>query len=105
SPKLTLDPHRAPASGDCKLCGDHAHGPSDLGGLVASRPEVPVKLDRFNVFAGMTPAEVKALLVLGPGSFVMASTIGTINVGLPAVQDEFGVSLSALKWVSIMGAI
>lgn len=53
----------------------------------------------------MTPAEVKALLVLGPGSFVMASTIGTINVGLPAVQDEFGVSLSALKWVSIMGAI
>ena len=64
-----------------------------------------MNLQRFNVFAGLTSAEVKALLVLGPGSFVMASTIGTINVGLPAVQDEFGVSLSALKWVSIMGAI
>ena len=64
-----------------------------------------MNLQRFNIFAGLTPAEVKALLVLGPGSFVMASTIGTINVGLPAVQDEFGVSLSALKWVSIMGAI
>ncbi len=43
--------------------------------------------------------------MLGPGSFVSASTIGTINVGLPSIQDEFGVSLSALKWVSIMGAI
>jgi EmrB/QacA subfamily drug resistance transporter len=64
-----------------------------------------VNLQRYNVFHGLTSAEVKALLVLGPGSFVMASTIGTINVGLPAVQDEFGVSLSALKWVSIMGAI
>jgi len=64
-----------------------------------------LNLQRFNILAGLTPAEVKALLVLGPGSFVMASTIGTINVGLPAVQDEFGVSLSALKWVSIMGAI
>ena len=45
------------------------------------------------------------MLVLGPVSFVIASTIGTINVGLPAIQDEFDISLSALKWVSIMGGI
>src|SRR5262249_50639885 len=54
---------------------------------------------------GLTREEVTLLLVLGPGSFVTASTIGTINVGLPAIQHEFGVSLSALKWVSIMGSI
>jgi MFS family permease len=62
-------------------------------------------LARFNVLSGLTPNEAKLLITLGPGSFVMASTIGTINIGLPAVQDEFDVSLSALKWVSIIGAI
>src|SRR5437660_4126619 len=54
---------------------------------------------------GLTKDELRLVLVLGPGSFVTASTIGTINVGLPAIQHEFGVSLSALKWVSIMGGI
>src|SRR5207248_10589614 len=54
---------------------------------------------------GLTKEEIGLVLVLGPGSFVTASTIGTINVGLPAIQHEFGVSLSALKWVSIMGSI
>ena len=54
---------------------------------------------------GLNRDEIKLLLVLGPGSFVIASTIGTINVGLPAIQDEFHISLSALKWVSIMGGI
>src|SRR5262249_10490239 len=54
---------------------------------------------------GLNREEIGLLLVLGPGSFVTASTIGTINVGLPAIQHEFGVSFSALKWVSIMGSI
>ena len=62
-------------------------------------------LSRLNILSGLTPGEAKILITLGPGSFVLASTIGTINIGLPAIQDEFGVSLSALKWVSIMGAI
>jgi MFS family permease len=56
-------------------------------------------------FKGLTHEELKLLLVLGPGSFVSASTIGTINIGLPAIQREFDISLSALKWVSIMGGI
>jgi hypothetical protein len=64
-----------------------------------------MRLPSGGMFAGLTSREVSLLLVLGPGSFVMASTIGTINVGLPAIQDEFDISLSALKWVSIMGAI
>ena len=59
----------------------------------------------LNAFQGLTRDEIKLLLVLGPGSFVIASTIGTINIGLPAIQDEFDISFSALKWVSIMGGI
>src|SRR3970040_1648856 len=62
-------------------------------------------LSRLNILSGLTPGEAKILITLGPVSFALASTIGTINIGLPAIQDEFGVSLSALKWVSIMGAI
>jgi EmrB/QacA subfamily drug resistance transporter len=53
----------------------------------------------------MSEAEVKLLLVLGAGAFVLASTYSSINVALPEVQREFGISLSALKWVSIIGSI
>jgi EmrB/QacA subfamily drug resistance transporter len=59
----------------------------------------------LRLLEGLTSDELRLVLVLGPGSFVTASTLGTINVGLPAIQHEFGVSLSALKWVSIMGGI
>jgi len=45
-------------------------------------------LKRLNALEGLTSEEVRLLVALGPGSFVLASTIGTINVGLPAVQDE-----------------
>jgi len=53
----------------------------------------------------MTAAEAKLLAVLGAGAFVLASTYSSINVALPRIQDEFEISLSALKWVSIIGAI
>jgi EmrB/QacA subfamily drug resistance transporter len=53
----------------------------------------------------MTDAEAKLLALLGAGAFVLASTYSSINVALPQIQDEFGISLSALKWVSIIGAI
>jgi len=53
----------------------------------------------------MTAAEVRLLAVLGAGAFVLASTYSSINVALPRIQDEFEISLSALKWVSIIGAI
>jgi EmrB/QacA subfamily drug resistance transporter len=54
---------------------------------------------------GLSDAEVRLLVVLGIGAFVLASTYSSINVALPEIQREFGVSLSALKWVSIIGAI
>ncbi|HEU0075766.1 MAG TPA: MFS transporter [Dehalococcoidia bacterium] len=53
----------------------------------------------------MTSHETQMLLLLGAGAFVLASTYTSINVALPQIQDEFDVSLSALKWVSIIGAI
>ena len=59
----------------------------------------------FNIVKGLTDAEVRLLVVLGTGAFVLASTYSSINVALPEIQREFGVSLSALKWVSIIGAI
>jgi EmrB/QacA subfamily drug resistance transporter len=62
-------------------------------------------VNAFRVFHGMTDAETRLLLLLGAGAFVLASTYTSINVALPQIQDEFEVSLSALKWVSIIGAI
>jgi EmrB/QacA subfamily drug resistance transporter len=59
----------------------------------------------LGLFRGLTDAEVRLLVVLGTGAFVLASTYSSINVALPQIQREFGVSLSALKWVSIIGAI
>lgn len=56
-------------------------------------------------FKGMTASETRLLILLGAGAFVLASTYTSINVALPQIQDEFGISLSALKWVSIIGAI
>ncbi len=56
-------------------------------------------------FEGMTHDEIRMLVVLGAGAFMLASTYTSINVALPQIQDEFGVSLSVLKWVSIIGAI
>src|SRR4029079_5176316 len=49
--------------------------------------------------------ETRLLCILGAGAFVLASTYSSINVALPEVQHEFEISLSALKWVSIIGAI
>jgi EmrB/QacA subfamily drug resistance transporter len=59
----------------------------------------------LGLFRGLTDAEARLLVVLGIGAFVLASTYSSINVALPEIQREFDVSLSALKWVSIIGAI
>jgi EmrB/QacA subfamily drug resistance transporter len=60
---------------------------------------------RFNVLNGLSSEEVGLLFILGAGAFLLASTYSGINVALPHIQREFGISLSALKWVSIIGAI
>jgi EmrB/QacA subfamily drug resistance transporter len=53
----------------------------------------------------MEQSEIKLMLLLGAGAYVLASTYTSINIALPDIQKDFGVSLSALKWVSIIGAI
>ena len=68
-------------------------------------PQLPARLKVINPVQGMEESEVKLMVLLGAGAFVLASTYTSINVALPDIQDEFGVSLSALKWVSIIGAI
>jgi EmrB/QacA subfamily drug resistance transporter len=65
----------------------------------------PRRLDALNPVKGMDESEVRLLALLGAGAFVLASTYTSINVALPSIQDEFDISLSALKWVSIIGAI
>ena len=68
-------------------------------------PQLPARLKVLNPTQGMEQSEVKLLVLLGAGGYVLASTYTSINVALPDIQDEFGLSLSALKWVSIIGAI
>ena len=63
------------------------------------------QLRLLNVLRGLSPDEVKLLAVLGTGSFLLMSSLSSINVALPEIQQEFDISLSALKWVSIIGAI
>jgi EmrB/QacA subfamily drug resistance transporter len=67
--------------------------------------QLPARLKVLNPVQGMEDSEVKLMLLLGAGGYVLASTYTSINVALPQIQDDFGLSLSALKWVSIIGAI
>jgi EmrB/QacA subfamily drug resistance transporter len=62
-------------------------------------------LRALNVFHGMSREEVRLLVILGAGAFMLASSLNSINVALPEIQREFDISLSALKWVSIIGGI
>lgn len=59
----------------------------------------------LNVFKGLSREETRLLLILGSGAYMLASSLTSINVALPEIQSEYGVSLSALKWVSIIGGI
>jgi EmrB/QacA subfamily drug resistance transporter len=60
---------------------------------------------RLNLLRGFTSEEVTLLLVLGGGSFLLMSNLSSINVALPDIRDDYGVSLSEIKWVSIIGFI
>lgn len=59
----------------------------------------------MNPFKGLSKQELKLLIVLGVGSFTLMSSLSSINVALPRIQNEFDISLSALKWVSIIGPV
>jgi EmrB/QacA subfamily drug resistance transporter len=59
----------------------------------------------LNALRGLGGEEVRLLFVLGGGSFLLMSNLSSINVALPQIQDDFGGSLSTIKWVSITGFI
>ncbi len=48
---------------------------------------------------------MRTLVVLGAGAFLLSSSLYGINVALPEIQDQFHVSLTSLKWASIIGSI
>src|SRR5688572_25530137 len=60
---------------------------------------------RLNLLRGLSAEETMLLLVLGGGSFLLMSNLSSINVALPAIQRDFGASLSDIKWVAIIGFI
>ena len=49
--------------------------------------------------------ESRILVVVCLGTFFHIQSIGSINVSLSAIQKDFGVSLAAVQWIGLMGAI
>jgi EmrB/QacA subfamily drug resistance transporter len=49
--------------------------------------------------------ESRVLVVVCLGTFFHIQSIGSINVSLAAIQKDFGVSLAAVQWIGLMGAI
>src|SRR3954462_3645380 len=62
-------------------------------------------MKKLKPFEGMTPEEMRMLLVLGAGAFMLSGSLYGINVALPEIQREFEVSFTTLKWASIIGGI
>jgi EmrB/QacA subfamily drug resistance transporter len=56
-------------------------------------------------FDGITSEEMRMLVVLGAGAFLLSGSLYGINVALPEIQKEFHVGLTTLKWASIIGSI
>jgi EmrB/QacA subfamily drug resistance transporter len=49
--------------------------------------------------------EWKQLAVICLGAFLFFNSFGSLNVALPNIQAEFGSSLAAIQWVSMMGLV
>lgn len=47
----------------------------------------------------------KQLAVVCLGAFLFFNSFGSLNVALPNIQAEFGSSLAAIQWVSMMGLV
>lgn len=45
------------------------------------------------------------LTVVCLGAFLFFNSFGSLNVALPSIQEEFGVSLAAIQWISMMGLV
>lgn len=53
----------------------------------------------------MRKEQLTILIVVCLGCFFYIQSIGSINVSLPAIQKEFGVSLAAVQWIGLMGTV
>ncbi len=53
----------------------------------------------------MRKEELRTLVIVCLGSFFLIQSIGSINVSLPAIQKEFGVSLAAIQWIGLVGTV
>ena len=53
----------------------------------------------------MGKEERTILVVICLGTFFHIQSIGSINVSLSAIQRDFAVSLAAVQWIGLMGAI
>ena len=49
--------------------------------------------------------EIKVLSVLCLAAFLFFNSYGSISVALPTIQNRFGISLTALQWISFIGLI
>jgi EmrB/QacA subfamily drug resistance transporter len=49
--------------------------------------------------------ETRLLILLGSGSFLLMSSLSSINVALPQIQRDFDASLSEIQWVALLGFI
>lgn len=49
--------------------------------------------------------EQRLLTVVCLGAFLFFNSLGSINVALPTIQMEFGSSLAAVQWISIIGVV
>jgi EmrB/QacA subfamily drug resistance transporter len=54
----------------------------------------------------LSPAEERAILtVTCLAAFLFFNSFGSIGIALPAIQKQFGNSLSEIQWVSLMGVV
>jgi EmrB/QacA subfamily drug resistance transporter len=60
---------------------------------------------RLTLPGGLAKDETRLLLLLGSGSFLLMSSLSSINVAIPHVQRDFDASLSEIQWVALLGFI
>lgn len=49
--------------------------------------------------------QLKVLSVVCLAAFLFFNSYGSINVALPTIQNRFGISLTALQWISFVGMV
>jgi len=53
----------------------------------------------------LTEEQLKVLSVVCLATFLFFNSYGSINVALPTIQSQLGISLAALQWISFVGLV